>query len=104
MSIQLPYSMDIRWSDLDQVYIVHLAEFGDFTKTHGATYEEAAKMGQEVLEGLIESYMARGDPLPLPRKYADEDPAAQSVAKSVASKAKKQKPFRAMKVKSNASA
>jgi predicted RNase H-like HicB family nuclease len=102
MSIQLPYSMDIRWSDLDQVYIVHLAEFGEYAKTHGATYEEAARMGQEVLEGLVESYMARGDPLPLARKYADER--APAAADQPRRKSKKPKSLRNMKVKSNATA
>ena len=59
------YSMKIQWSDEDQVYIVTLPEFGG-CKTHGSTYEEAAKNGQEALEALIESYQAQGRDLPAP--------------------------------------
>jgi predicted RNase H-like HicB family nuclease len=69
--------MVIQWSDEDQVYIVSLPEFAD-CKTHGETYEEAAKHGREVLELLIRSYKADRQPLPEPRKYRDtggsEDP------------------------------
>jgi predicted RNase H-like HicB family nuclease len=62
------YAMLIQWSDEDQVYIASLPEFGDFAKTHGATYEEAAKNGQEVLDLLIETYKARKRRLPKPSK------------------------------------
>ncbi|MFM6280809.1 MAG: type II toxin-antitoxin system HicB family antitoxin, partial [Dolichospermum sp.] len=34
---------------------------------HGETYEEALKNGQEVLEMLIESYLADGESLPEPQ-------------------------------------
>jgi antitoxin HicB len=63
------YSMIIQWSDEDQVYIVSLPEFGPYAKTHGETYEEAARQGQEVLEILIESGLAEGDTLPEPAKF-----------------------------------
>jgi len=52
------YSMVIQWSDEDQAYIVTLPEFGG-NKTHGDTYAKAAKMGQEALESLIETYESR---------------------------------------------
>jgi predicted RNase H-like HicB family nuclease len=57
--------MLIQWSEEDQVYVVTLPEF-DGNKTHGATYEEAARNGREVLELLMETYQAEGWPLPLP--------------------------------------
>ena len=60
--------MLIQWSDLDQVYIVTLPEFGG-CKTHGASYEEAAKNGHEVLELLIESSLEDGEQLPAPSKF-----------------------------------
>lgn len=63
------YSMVIQWSDEDKLFIVSLPEFGRFSKTHGATYDEAAKNGQEVLELLIETYQAEGRPLPEPAKF-----------------------------------
>ncbi len=62
------YSMLIQWSDEDRCFLVHLPEF-PFQQfhTHGATYEEAAKHGQEVLETLIEMYLETGKPLPNPQ-------------------------------------
>lgn len=61
------YSMTIQWSDEDQTYVVSLPEWGDLLHTHGDTYEEAVKNGQELLEGLIESRRQHGEPLPKPR-------------------------------------
>jgi len=42
---------------------------GDFAHTHGKTYMEAVRNGQEVLDLLVESAGAQGEPLPLPRAY-----------------------------------
>lgn len=70
------YSMVIRWSDEDQAFIVTLPEFGPFANTHGETYEETARMGQEVLELLIEAYQAEGRPLPEPAKFEAESAGA----------------------------
>ncbi len=60
------YSIVIRWSDEDQKYIASLPEFGPYAHTHGDSYEEALKNGQEVLELLIEDYQARNRALPQP--------------------------------------
>lgn len=60
------YSIVIQWSTEDQKYVVSLPEFGPYAHTHGNTYEEALKHGQEVLELLIEDYQARGKCLPEP--------------------------------------
>jgi predicted RNase H-like HicB family nuclease len=57
--------MLIQWSDEDQVFVVTLPEFGA-NKTHGDTYEDAAKNGQQALELLIETYHADGWVLPTP--------------------------------------
>jgi predicted RNase H-like HicB family nuclease len=55
------YSMVIQWSDEDNCYLVHLPEFPwQKYHTHGKTYEEAAKHGQEVIESLIEWYQEQG--------------------------------------------
>jgi antitoxin HicB len=67
--MKYPYSMIIQWSDEDQVYIVTLPEFGPYAKTHGETYEEAARMGLEVIEMLIESCLKAGEQLPEPVKF-----------------------------------
>jgi len=61
--------MEIRWSDEDQAFIVSLPEWGRFAKTHGDTYEQAARKGREVLEMLIESDLAEGRKLPPPREF-----------------------------------
>lgn len=58
------YSIVIQWLNEDQKYLVSLPEFGPYAHTHGDTYEEALKNGQEVLELLIEDYQARNKPLP----------------------------------------
>lgn len=61
------YQMYIQWSDEDNCYLVHLPEFPEqHWRTHGDTYEEAAKNGREVLEMLIEDYQAKGEPIPQP--------------------------------------
>jgi predicted RNase H-like HicB family nuclease len=60
------YSILIQWSDEDQKYVVSLPEFGPYAHTHGETYEEALKNGQEVLALLIDDYQERGKPLPAP--------------------------------------
>ncbi|RUT04432.1 hypothetical protein DSM106972_046600 [Dulcicalothrix desertica PCC 7102] len=62
-----PYSMVIEWSDEDSCYLVHLPEFPwQQYHTHGETYEEAARHGQEVIESLIEWYQEQKKPLPEP--------------------------------------
>jgi predicted RNase H-like HicB family nuclease len=48
------YTVIIQWSEEDQAYVVSLPEWGG-CKTHGDSYEEAARNAQEVLEMLIES-------------------------------------------------
>lgn len=63
------YSMTVQWSEEDQVYIVSFPEWGDLLHTHGDTYEEAVKNGQELLEGLIESRRQHGEPLPQPQLF-----------------------------------
>jgi predicted RNase H-like HicB family nuclease len=70
MSEQPRYSMRIEWSDEDRIYIVSLPEWGKYAQTHGATYDEAVRNGQEVLRMLIESAHAANEPLPAHRVFA----------------------------------
>lgn len=52
------YTMLIEWSEEDQAYLVTLPEWADrvmMLATHGDTYSEAAKNGQEVLGLLMEN-------------------------------------------------
>lgn len=71
------YSMVIIWSPADDAYLVHLPEF-NFQKfhTHGATYEEAAKNGQEVIESLMQWYAEEGKSLPEPNPAVSIEVAA----------------------------
>lgn len=69
----LRYSMLIEWSEEDQAYLVTLPEWADrvmMPATHGDTYSEAVKNGQEVLELLVESTTQEGETLPVPRVHA----------------------------------
>ena len=61
------YSMLIQWSDEDDAYVVTLPEFGG-CKTHGDTYAQAVKHGQEALESLIDAFQGEGRRLPKPAK------------------------------------
>jgi predicted RNase H-like HicB family nuclease len=64
-SNQLRYTVIIQWDEEDQCYIVSLPEWGPYAKTHGATYEEAAKNAREVLELLLDG---EADP-PAPKLF-----------------------------------
>jgi predicted RNase H-like HicB family nuclease len=62
----LRYEMVIIWSEEDNCFLVHLPDFPEQTyRTHGNSYEEAARNGQEVLQLLLEE-----DGLPLPKPKA----------------------------------
>lgn len=53
--VTLRYQMVIVWSDEDNSYLVHLPDFPEQTyRTHGNSYEEAAKNGEEILQLLLE--------------------------------------------------
>lgn len=67
------YSMLIEWSDEDQAYVVSFPEWeqaGLIGHTHGDTYAEAVRKGEEMLRFLVESAQAEGDPVPEPRRFA----------------------------------
>ena len=63
----MKYSMVIQWSEVDQLYLVHLPEFPtqQFV-AHGSTYEEAARNGQDAIVSLVEWYKSQNKPLPQP--------------------------------------
>jgi predicted RNase H-like HicB family nuclease len=60
------YSMVIQWSDEDEVFIVKLPEFKN-AQTHGKTYKEAARQGEDLIESFIQWYGEEGRPLRTPR-------------------------------------
>lgn len=65
----LHYSMVIQWSDENQAYIVSIPEFPG-NLTHGDTYEEAVKQGEDLIESLIMWTQQDGKPLPAPQLFA----------------------------------
>lgn len=72
MNSQPHYSLVIEWSDEDQAYVVSFPEWeahGLIGHTHGDTVTEAVRKGEEVLEMLIRSAEAEGEPLPIPRTF-----------------------------------
>ena len=73
MSENLYYSMVVQWSNEDQAYLVTLPEWEGRVfnpVTHGNTYEEAIRNGQEALEALVASATKHGEPLPVARVFA----------------------------------
>jgi len=66
------YTIEIKWSDEDQAYIVLLPEWADrhaMPVASGKTYQEAAARGLNALENIIEFTKERGGPLPQPQTY-----------------------------------
>lgn len=59
------YSIVVQWSPEDQVYVASLPEFGQYALTHGETYAEAVRNGEEVLTLLMETT----SPLPQPNIF-----------------------------------
>jgi predicted RNase H-like HicB family nuclease len=62
------YSMIIEWSDEDDAFIVTVPELSG-CRTHGATYEEAVKQGQEAIESWLDAARADGDSIPEPKTF-----------------------------------
>ena len=63
------YSMLIQWSDEDDAYVVTVPELPG-SMTHGATYAEAVRHGEDAIETWLETARAWGDPIPPPRVLA----------------------------------
>jgi len=57
------YSMINEWSDEDDAYIVTGPELPGCV-THGATYEEAARQGQDAIDSWLDAQQASGRPCP----------------------------------------
>jgi predicted RNase H-like HicB family nuclease len=76
------YSVLIQWSDEDQLYIASLPEWGPYARTHGKTYEKAARAAREVLESLVATYQEEQRPLPEPHTFLfPGEPAEQQPAR-----------------------
>jgi len=66
------YSMVIEWSDEDNAYVVSFPEWEaveSIAHTHGDTYAEAVKAGEEMLAFLIDARQAHHEALPSPKVF-----------------------------------
>ncbi len=63
------YSMIVEWSKEDEAFIVTVPELVG-CRTHGATYAEAARQGQDALESWVDAARADGETLPVPMDFA----------------------------------
>ncbi len=60
------YSMVIQWDSRDDIYVVRVPELPGCV-SHGRTYEEAVKQGQDAIESWIMDAIASNEPVPSPR-------------------------------------
>jgi predicted RNase H-like HicB family nuclease/DNA-binding XRE family transcriptional regulator len=60
------YAMVIEWSDADNAFIVSAPDLVGL-HTHGATREDAARMGEEVIAIWLSAHADRGLPIPPPQ-------------------------------------
>jgi predicted RNase H-like HicB family nuclease len=60
------YSMVIQWSNEDQLYLVTVPELPGCI-THGKTYEEAVKQGQDAIETWLDAAIDLKWTIPPPR-------------------------------------
>jgi predicted RNase H-like HicB family nuclease len=68
----MKYRILIQWSDEDNCYVVILPDWEDVVLqpvTDGATYEEAARKGEDMLAFLIQTIQQEGTPLPEPKVF-----------------------------------
>ncbi|MGI8857971.1 MAG: type II toxin-antitoxin system HicB family antitoxin [Thermomicrobiales bacterium] len=66
------YSMVIEWSDEDEAYIVTVPELPG-CRTHGSTYEEAVRQGQDAIISWLDAQHASGRPIPAPHVFAQTE-------------------------------
>ncbi|MEB3123917.1 MAG: type II toxin-antitoxin system HicB family antitoxin [Snowella sp.] len=64
------YTMQLQWSEDDQLFLVTIPEFSDQVMmpcTHGKSREEAIRNGEEVIEMYLEIWQAEGKTIPQPQ-------------------------------------
>ena len=60
------YSMNIQWDEDDQIYVVTVPELPG-CRTHGSTYEEAVRQGQDAITSWIMVAQELRRPIPAPK-------------------------------------
>ncbi len=63
---ELHYSMIIQWDADDRIFVVTVPELPGCI-THGATYEEAVRQGQDAIESWVMVAHEMGRPVPQPQ-------------------------------------
>lgn len=66
------YPLSIEWSAEDNAFIVSVSDLPG-VHTHGATREEAAAMGDEVIAVSLSAMRKRGRPVPPPSPYSGSE-------------------------------
>lgn len=64
------YSMNVQWSEADQLFLVTIPEFADLVVmpcTHSETREQAIHNGEEVIEMYLEAWQMEGESIPEPK-------------------------------------
>lgn len=64
-TIRPRYRMEIAWSAEDNAYLVTVPDLPGCV-THGTTYVDAARMGEEAIEAWLDGARHWGRPIPLP--------------------------------------
>ena len=64
----LHYSMIITWDPQDAIYVVTVPELPG-CQSHGATYEEAVRQGQDAIETWVAGAIEDAGVLPAPRTF-----------------------------------
>lgn len=74
-----PYPLLIEWSPEDEAFIVSVPDLPG-VRTHGATREEAAEMGDEVVAIVLSYLQGAGRPIPPPSPYSGSETEEQPPA------------------------
>jgi predicted RNase H-like HicB family nuclease len=64
------YSMIIQWDKDDRIYVVTVPELPG-CQTHGKTYEEAVRRGQDAIASWIVVAKELGGPIPEPNLWKE---------------------------------
>jgi antitoxin HicB len=65
----LHYSMVLEWDVEDRIYVVTVPELPG-CQTHGRTYDEAVRQGQDAIASWVEAVVESGQPIPPPRTWS----------------------------------
>ena len=64
--------MVLEWDAEDGIYVVTVPELPG-CQTHGRTYDEAVRQGQDAIASWVEAVLASGQQLPPPRTWSPSD-------------------------------